>query len=59
MPVILHPDTSNLLLSHKMHGREQLHPLFLPFPAEQLQSINVPDLVNYPRFDSPVYIIQV
>lgn len=59
MPVILHPDTFTLWLSHNMHDPEQLHPLYQPFPAEQLQTFKVPDLVNNPRFDSPACIAQV
>jgi len=59
MPVILHPDTFTLWLSHNMHDPEQLQLLYQPFPAEQLQTVNVPDLVNNPRFDSPACISHV
>jgi putative SOS response-associated peptidase YedK len=59
MPVILHPDTFNLWLSHNMHDPEQLQPLYQPFPAEEMRAFKVPDLVNNPRFDSPACIAQV
>ena len=59
MPVILYPDSFNLWLSHNMHDPEQLQPLYLPFPAEELTVHKVPDLVNNPRFDSPACIAQV
>jgi len=59
MPVILHPDTFALWLSHNMHDPEQLKPLYQPFPDEQLQTFKVPDLVNNPRFDSPACIVPV
>lgn len=59
MPVILHPDTFTLWLSHNMHDPDQLQPLFQPFPADQLQTFKVSDLVNNPRFDSPACIAQV
>jgi putative SOS response-associated peptidase YedK len=59
MPVILHPDTFNLWLSHNMHDPEQLQPLYQPFPAAEMNAYMVPDLVNNPRFDSPACIAQV
>lgn len=59
MPVILHPATFTLWLSHNMHDPEQLQPLYQPYPAEEMTSHKVPDLVNNPRFDSPACIAQV
>lgn len=59
MPVILHPDTFDLWLSHNMHDPEQLQPLFQPYPATEMTAHKVPDLVNNPRFDSPACIAQV
>ncbi len=59
MPMILHPDTFTLWLSHNMHDLEQLQPLYQPFSAEQLRIIKVSDLVNNPRFDSPACIAPV
>lgn len=59
MPVILHPGTFNLWLSHNMHDPEQLQLLYQALPAEQITSHKVPDLVNNPRFDSPACIARV
>lgn len=51
MPVTL--DTFSLWLSHNMHDPEQLQPLYLPFPAAEMTTYKVPDLVNNPRFRVP------
>lgn len=59
MPVILTPDTFILWLSHNMHDPDQLQPLYLPFPANEMTAHKVPDLVNNPRFDSPTCIAMV
>lgn len=59
MPVILHPDTFTLWLSHNMHDPEQLQPLYQPYPAEEMTAFKVPDLVDNTRFDSPACIAQV
>jgi len=59
MPVILYPDTFNLWLSHNMHDPEQLQPLYQPYPAAEMTTHKVPDLVNNPCFDSPACISQV
>jgi putative SOS response-associated peptidase YedK len=53
MPVILHPDSFTLWLSHNMHDPELLQPLYEPSPAAIMTSHKVSDLVNNPRFDSP------
>ena len=59
MPVILHPTAFNLWLSHNMHDPAQLQPFYQPYPSEQLHSFKVSNLVNSPKFDSPVCIAQV
>jgi putative SOS response-associated peptidase YedK len=59
MPVILHPDTFSLWLSHNMHDPEQLQPLYQPYPSAEMTAHKVPDLVNNPRFDSPACIAHV
>lgn len=59
MPVILHPDSFSLWLSHNMHDPQLLQPFYQPYPAQQLTAYKVPDLVNNPRFDSPACIAQV
>jgi putative SOS response-associated peptidase YedK len=59
MPVILHPDTFSIWLSHNMHNPEQLQQLYQPYPAEKMTSHKVPDLVNNTRFDAPTCIAQV
>ncbi|MFA7405615.1 MAG: SOS response-associated peptidase [Pelobacteraceae bacterium] len=59
MPVILHPESFALWLSHTMHDPEQLLPLFQPFPAQEMTVHKVPDLVNNAKFDSPACIAQV
>lgn len=59
MPVILPPDMFNLWLSHNIYDPEKLQPLFLPYPASDMISHKVPDLVNNPRFDSPASFAQV
>jgi putative SOS response-associated peptidase YedK len=59
MPVILHPDTFSLWLSHNMHDPEQLQSLYQPFPAAEMIAHKVPELVNNTRFDSPACIAQV
>lgn len=59
MPVILNPDTFTIWLSKSMHDPEQLQPIFLPYPAAEMITHKVPDLVNNPRFDSPACISQV
>lgn len=59
MPVILSPDTFTLWLNHNMHDPDQLIPLYVPFPATEMNAYKVPDLVNNPRFDSPACIAQV
>jgi len=53
MPMILHPDSFTLWLSHNMHDPEQLLPLHVPFPAAGMVAHMVSDLVNNPHYDSP------
>ena len=59
MPVILHPDTFTLWLSHNMHDPELLQPFYQPFPAAGMTARKAPDLVNNPRFDDPACISRV
>ncbi len=59
MPVILHPDTFTLWLNHNVHDPDQLQPLYQPFPATEMASYMVPDVVNNARFDSPSCIARV
>lgn len=56
MPLILHPDSFSLWLSHNMHDPEQLLPFYQPFPASAMTAYKVSDLVNNPHVDSPACI---
>jgi putative SOS response-associated peptidase YedK len=56
MPAILPPDIFNLWLNHYMHDPEQLQSLYLPFSVQEMPAH---DLVNNPRFDSPLCIARV
>ena len=56
MPVILHPDSYNLWLSHNMHDPVLVQPLFQPFPDAGMAACKVSDLVNNPHNDSPACI---
>lgn len=59
MPVILHPDTFTLWLSHNLHDPQQLLSLYQPYPSERMTFYKVPDLVNNASFDSPACIAHV
>lgn len=52
MPVILHPDSFTLWLSHNMHDLELLQPSYQPYPAAAMIASKVSDLVNNPHYDS-------
>lgn len=56
MPVILHPDTYGLWLDKDVNNPGQLHPLYLPYPADLLTLYPVSTLVNSPRNDQPACI---
>ena len=56
MPVILHPDSYNLWMSHNMHDPDLMQQLLQPFPPDGMSACRVTDLVNNPHNDSPACI---
>ncbi len=59
MPVILSHNDYNLWLNRNMHDPYELVRLYEPYPSDHMTTLQVPTLVNNPRFDSPSCIIQV
>lgn len=59
MPVILHPDTFTLWLSHNMHDLELLQPFYQPYPSSGMIASKVSDLVNNPHHDSADCTVQI
>ncbi len=51
MPVILHPQEYSLWLDREVSDPETLKQLFIPYPADVMESYQVSSLVNNPRND--------
>lgn len=53
MPVILHPKDYDLWLDPEIQQVDRLHPLFLPYSAEEMEAYPVSRWVNSPGNDDP------
>jgi putative SOS response-associated peptidase YedK len=59
MPVILQPADYGLWLSKNMHDPHELTRLYQTYPDDKMALHEVSNLVNNPKFDSPVCIAKV
>lgn len=59
MPVIVAKDKEDLWLDPLIKDRQQLMPLLVPYPADEMEFYPVSSSVNKPDYDSPDAIIPV